>query len=153
LLDEKLTFSAFQESWNPEGAEGMQELVREMRERRPDAVMSDFFIIGWTNGIIVQQILEAAVESGDLTRAGVTAAALATEVDLKGIAPNQNWTGEPNDFIVRESYLFDVDASVYTSGALVTDDNANAGLTLIQGPYASQTALDYDYTGPCFVAE
>lgn len=153
VIDEKLTFSAFQESWNSNGSPGMQELVEQMRLRRPEAIMSDFFIIGWTNGIIVEQILRQAEANGDMTRAGVTAAAREVTVDLKGIAPNQTWGGDPNDFIVRESFLFDVDASVYTPGATVSDDNANVGLTLIKGPYASEFSQNYDYQGACFVAE
>ena len=27
-------------------------------------------------------------------------------VDFGGLAPNQTWEGDPNDFIVRESYIF-----------------------------------------------
>lgn len=153
LVDERLTFSGFNESWDPNGSEGMQELIAEMRARRPEAIMSDFFITGWLNGIIVQQVLEQAAANGDMTRAGVTAAAKEITVDMKGLAPDQTWSGEPNDNIVRETYLFDVDASVYTPGALVSQEDASVGLTLIRGPYASQTALDFNYEGPCYVAE
>ena len=43
-----------------------------------------------------------------MTRAGIVAAAKEVEVDFDGLAPDQTWAGEPNDFLVRESYIYDV---------------------------------------------
>ena len=70
--------------------------------------MSDVYIVAWTEGYITQQILEQAAANGDMTRAGVVAAANEITVDLKGLAPDQTWAGEPNDYVVRESYMYDV---------------------------------------------
>ena len=66
------------------------------------------YILGWTEAMITQAILEQAAENGDMTRAGIVAAANEVEVDFDGLAPDQTWAGEPNDFIVRESYIYDV---------------------------------------------
>ena len=152
-LDQYYTHSTYTELWDPNGSAGMKELIAEMQARRPDAIVTDYYILGWVNGIIVQQVLEQAAANGDMTRAGVTQAAREITVDMKGLAPNQSWGGEPNDYIIRESYLYDVDASKYTPTATVSDEGGGSGYTLIEGPWASQLAQDFDYTGPCFVAE
>ena len=107
-LDQYYTHSTYTALWNTDDTPGMTEVVEGMRAKRPDAPVSDVYIIGWINGYIVQQILEQAVANGDMTRAGVVAAANEITADLKGLAPNQTWAGDPNDFIVRESYMYDV---------------------------------------------
>ena len=132
-------------------AAGMQELLDVMREYRPDASWDDFYIISWIQGYVVHQILDQAISNGNITRAGVLAAANQVTADLNGLAPNQSWVGNPNDNVVRETYLYDVDLSLYTPGATISDERANSGFSLIKGPYASETALNWEYE-PCFVA-
>ncbi|MDE0494821.1 MAG: ABC transporter substrate-binding protein [Acidimicrobiaceae bacterium] len=132
-------------------AAGMQELLDVMREYRPEAPWDDFYIISWIQGYVVHQILDKAISNGNLTRAGVLAAANQVTADLNGLAPDQSWVGNPNDNVVRETYLYDVDLSLYTPGATISDEDGNSGYKLIKGPYASETALNWEYE-PCFVA-
>ena len=132
-------------------AVGMQELLDVMREYRPDASWDDFYIISWIQGYVVHQILDKAISNGNISRAGVLAAANSITADLNGLAPDQSWVGNPNDNVVRETYLYDVDLSLYTPGATISDENGNSGFRLIKGPYASETALNWEYE-PCFVA-
>ncbi|MXW88602.1 MAG: ABC transporter substrate-binding protein, partial [Acidimicrobiaceae bacterium] len=89
-------------------AAGMQELLDVMREYRPEAPWDDFYIISWIQGYVVHQILDKAISNGNLTRAGVLAAANQVTADLNGLAPDQSWVGNPNDNVVRETYLYDV---------------------------------------------
>ena len=65
------------------------------------------------------QILETAAKNKDMTRAGVIVAANETVVDYQGLAPNQGYGGEVNDFIVRESYIFDIQADLFDAAATV----------------------------------
>ncbi|MYH00483.1 MAG: ABC transporter substrate-binding protein [Acidimicrobiaceae bacterium] len=132
-------------------AAGMQELLDVMREYRPEASWDDFYIISWIQGYVVHQILDQAISNGNITRAGVLAAANQVTADLNGLAPDQSWVGNPNDNVVRETYLYDVDLSLFTPGATISDENGNSGYKLIKGPYASETALNWEYE-PCFVA-
>ena len=132
-------------------AAGMQQLLDVMREYRPDASWDDFYIISWIQGYVVHQILDQAISNGNITRAGVLAAANQVTADLNGLAPDQSWVGNPNDNVVRETYLYDVDLSLYTPGATISDEGANSGFSLIKGPYASETALNWEYEA-CFVA-
>ena len=50
-----------------------------------------------------------------MTRAGVSAAAKEVTVDLQGLAPDQTWAGEPNDYVVRESYMYTPDSRSSTT--------------------------------------
>ena len=88
-----------------------------------------------------------------MTRAGVVAAANEVSVDLQGLAPNQSWGGAPNDFVVRESYMYDVSAADFTPDASVSDADAGTGFALVEGPFVSPTAADYVYESACFKAE
>jgi ABC-type branched-subunit amino acid transport system substrate-binding protein len=152
VLDEVYIHSTYQALWNTEDTPGMQEVVEGMREKRPDAPVSDVYIVGWIEGLITKAILEQAAANGDMTRAGVVAAANEVTVDLKGLAPNQTWAGEPNDYIVRESYMFDVDVAEFTPGATVSDEEAGTGFTLLEGPFVSDVAANFDFQEPCFVS-
>ncbi len=151
LADVSYTHSTYTVLWDVGEAEGMREMISVMRELRPDAPFDDVYIISWIEGYIATQILEQALSNGDITRAGVLAAANEITVDLKGLAPDQTWSGDPNDNIVRETYLYDVDLSLYTPGVTVSEEGGNNGFSLIRGPYASETALNWEYE-PCFEA-
>ena len=151
LADQVYTHSTYTVLWDVGEAEGMQEMIEVMRERRPDAPFDDVYIISWIEGYVATQILDQAITNGNLTRAGVLAAANSITADLKGLAPDQSWRGNPNNNVVRETYLYDVDLSLYTPGATVSTEDGNNGFRLLRGPYASETALNWEYE-PCFKA-
>jgi hypothetical protein len=74
------------------------------------------------------------------------------KVNFGGLAPDQTWSGDPNDYIVRDSYMYDVDMAKFTAGATVSDEGAGTGFTLVDGPFVSDVAANYVWDGPCFVA-
>ena len=149
LADAVYTHSTYVVLWDAEDSEGMQDMIGGMREYRPDAPFDDVYIVSWILGYIAHQVLDHAISNGNLTRAGVLAAANQITADLKGLSPDQSWRGNPNDNVVRETYLYDVDLSRYTPGVTVSEEGSNNGFTLIKGPYASETALNWEYE-PCF---
>ena len=151
LADAVYTHSTYTVLWDVGDAEGMGEMIGAMRQYRPDAPFDDVYIISWIEGYVATQILDRAINNGNLTRAGVLAAANSVTADLKGLAPNQSWRGNPNDNVVRETYLYDVDLSLFTPGVTVSEEGGNSGFRLIKGPYASETALNWQYE-PCFKA-
>ena len=151
LADAVYTHSTYTVLWDVGEAEGMQEMIAAMRQYRPDAPFDDVYIISFIEGYVATQILDRAITNGNLTRAGVLAAANSITADLKGLAPNQSWRGNPNNNVVRETYLYDVDLSLYTPGVTVSEEGGNNGFRLIKGPYASETALNWEYE-PCFKA-
>jgi ABC-type branched-subunit amino acid transport system substrate-binding protein len=151
IADEVYTFSTYTQLWNSDTSPGMTAMVEGMRAQKPEAPLSDAYILSWTEGYATQQLLEQAAANGDMTRAGVVAALQDVNVNFQGLAPDQTWSGEPNDYIVRESYLYDVDLAKFTPNATVSDEGGT-GLTLVEGPYVSETAANYVWDGPCFVA-
>ena len=70
-------------------------------------------------------------------------------VDMRGLTPDQSWSGKPDDNIVRHTYLYDVDSSLSDPSYTVSSENANTGFNLLEGPYVSETAANWEYT-PCF---
>jgi len=152
-LDQFYTHSTYTALWNTDDTPGMTEVVEAMRANRPDAPVSDVYIIGWINGIIVQTILEQAAANSDMTRAGVVAAAGEVTAELKGLAPNQTWAGNPNDFVVRESYMYDVVAANFTADGTVSDEDAGTGYEILQGPFVSDIVADFTFETACFKAE
>jgi ABC-type branched-subunit amino acid transport system substrate-binding protein len=151
VFDASYTHSTYTTLWGIGDSPGMQDLIATMREYAPDNIADDVYIISWIEGLIAQQVIENAIDNGDITRAGIVASANEITVDLQGLAPNQNWGVEANDAIVRGTYLYDVDLSVFTADGTVSDDDANRGFTLLEGDYVSPTAAAWEYE-PCFKA-
>jgi ABC-type branched-subunit amino acid transport system substrate-binding protein len=129
---------------------GMQDMIDTIEAYDPDARTSDAYVYGWTEAMIADAILRQAADNGDMTRAGVTEAAFQVDVDFQGLAPNQTWEGEPNDYIVRESYIFKPSLADYNQAPL---GEGSTGTELVEGPFASPQAENYDYQGPCFTPE
>jgi ABC-type branched-subunit amino acid transport system substrate-binding protein len=152
LADASYTHSTYTALWGTDDTPGMQDMIATMTELRPDAPFDDVYIISWIEAYAAQQALEVAIANGDLTRAGVTEAIRSITVDLGGLAPDQTWAGDPNDYVVRESYLYDVVAADYTPGATVTTEGASNGFELIQGPFLTPTSESWTYE-PCFKAQ
>jgi len=150
LLDQYYIASTYIVTWGSD-VPGMQEVVDAMTAARPDLPVSDVYILGWTEGEITKAILEQAAANGDMTRAGIVAAANEVEVDFKGLAPAQSWSGDANDFVVRESYIYDVDVANFNPVTL-GEGGGSTGWTLLEGPYTSDTVAGYDFTEPCYVA-
>jgi ABC-type branched-subunit amino acid transport system substrate-binding protein len=148
LLDEFYIASTYIVTWGTD-VPGMAEVVDEMTAARPDLAVSDVYILGWTEAQIAHAILEQAAANGDMTRAGIVAAANEVTVDFNGLAPSQTWAGDPNDFIVRESYIYDVTLDEYDPITL-GEGVGSTGWELLEGPYVGEVATDFTYEGPCF---
>ena len=150
--DDVYTHSTYTALWGAVDTPGMTAMIDGMRAKRPEAVLSDTYIVSWTEGMATKALLEQAAANGDMTRAGMVAALQEVNVDFQGLAPDQTWSGTPNDYVVRESYLYDVDAAEFTAGATVSDEGAGTGFTLLEGPYVGDIAANYDFTQACFSA-
>ncbi len=151
VFDASYTHSTYTVLWGIGDSPGMQDLISTMREYAPDNIADDVYIISWIEGLIAQQVIENAIDNGDISRAGMVASANEITVDLQGLAPDQNWGVEPNEAIVRGTFLYDVDLAAFTPDGTVSDDDANRGFTLIEGDYVSPTAAAWNYE-PCFKA-
>jgi hypothetical protein len=100
------------------------------------APASNFVSAGWVEQYPLKAALEAAVAAGDITRAGLVAAAKSLgEVDFEGMVETvADYGSNP---IVTSSVIGEVDPT------------APDGITLLAGPFTGPTAGAHDYSGPC----
>lgn len=83
---------------------------------------NDFFISGWTSQYGIKAALEAAYEAGDLSHAGIQAAAFAlTDVDYEGMMPSRSFAGDANDVFPREGVIGGYSADATTGIATIQD--------------------------------
>ncbi len=157
IIDQVYYQSAYNVPWGND-APGNVDMMTAMAAAFPDRIPSDAFIIGWNEGIMMTQVLADAIAAGDLTREGVAAAVAAqTGVDFKGTTPNQNFAGTPNEYVTRESAIFDPDLATYTAagGAAQTlsQEGGTTGSLLAKDFFVSEAAQEFIFDAPCFSLE
>ncbi len=153
-LDAFYFHSTYQALWNSNDSAGMQDMVAEITARIPEGnyAQADTYTIGWTEAIFAEAVLEQAAANGDMTRAGVVAAANQVTVDFQGLAPDQTWQGDPNDFAVRASYIYDIVLADATPTTPITEDGSS-GLVLLKENFVGSVAEGFEFNEPCFVSE
>jgi len=109
-----------------------------MRTALGDVPPNIFFVAGWSSQYALKAAFEAAYAAGDLTKAGIYAAAQTlTDVNYDGMMPARSFAGDPNDVFPRESLIGRVDTS------------APDGISVVQDFFVGPTAAAYDFTEPC----
>jgi ABC-type branched-subunit amino acid transport system substrate-binding protein len=157
IIDASYYQSGYNVPWGTD-VPGAVEMTEVLTAAYPDRRPSDAFAIGWSYSLSLQQALEAAIASGDLTRAGFAAAVNSlTDVDFGGLAPNQSYSGTPNDYVQRASAIYKPSLEEYTAagGAEQTLSQEGGGTTgSTQSPsdgfFISDAAKDYDFTAACY---
>jgi ABC-type branched-subunit amino acid transport system substrate-binding protein len=126
--------------WGGESAGN--EAVREIMTAAGAAPL-DYYAEGFVEAQIMEQALRAAYAAGDMTQAGVLAAAKSLEnVDFGGLAPAEKYTGTPDEQLQR------VTAIVRPS---LEDAAAGGSGTIILDPaYMSDIVADFDFQSACF---
>ena len=134
-----MTMSFYADTWGGESA-GAQEVTQIMSDA--GATPSDYYGEGFVEATILHRALEKAYENGDMTQSGVLAAAKSLEsVDFNGLAPTEQYVGEPNDIVQRQINILKPDLSAPT-GSVVVETN-----------YTSDIAAAYEFTGACYLLE
>ncbi len=155
ILDQVYFQSNYGATWGTDvpGMAGLQaSIIAADPQRRP----SDAFIIGWTESIAIRAVLEAAIASGDLTRAGVKAAANSVaDIDFQGLAPNQSYAGAPNEFVQRQIAIYKPSLEAYTAAGAAEqtvsqDGGGTTGSVLVKDYFVSDAAAQFDFTTPCY---
>ena len=158
IIDAAYVQPGYNVAWGTD-VPGMAEIRDALLAARPDLRPSDAFVIGWLEGKITQAVLEAAAESGDMTRAGIKAAALTIEgFSFDGLAPDQSYSpaDDPNAYITRGIAIFDPNLQKYTDAGGATQtigeapDGGTTGSDLVEDFFIGELAAAYDYQGACF---
>jgi ABC-type branched-subunit amino acid transport system substrate-binding protein len=134
-----MTTSAYYDTWDgtSDGAAHVRDLMT-----AAGAPPTDFYGEGFIEAQILHAALEAAYEAGDMTQAGVLAAAKSLEsVDFDGLGPTERYFGEPNDIVQRSQWIGKPSLT------------AEAGTEIVESDYVSDTAAAFEFTGACYVLE
>lgn len=108
------------------------------------APVTDYYFEGIVEATILHQALLKAYDNGDMTRAGVLAAAKSlAEVDFGGIAPSESYAGADNDRIQRKNYIYKPDPEGLAAGT-------SGGTIQIESQYTSAIAAAFEFTGACY---
>jgi ABC-type branched-subunit amino acid transport system substrate-binding protein len=130
------------EGWNGE-SDGSAQMRDIIRAANPDAPATDFYAEGFVEAKIMHDALLKAYDNGDMTQAGILAAAKSLEnVDFNGMAPSEKFTGSANDQVQRTNVLFHVSAADLAAGG--------SGTVIVDANYMSETAKNYEFTSACF---
>lgn len=125
-------------AWESEG----NALVRDLMTAA-GANPLDYYGEGFVEAIILENALRAAYANGDMTQAGVLAAAKSLEnVDFMGLAPSEKYTGTPNEQVQRVGILYSVDAADLAGGG--------TGLIVIDPAYTADLTAGYQFDTACF---
>jgi ABC-type branched-subunit amino acid transport system substrate-binding protein len=157
IIDASFYQSAYSVPWGTD-VPGAADMTAVLTAAFPDRRPSDAFAIGWSYSLALQQALEAAIASGDLTRAGFAAAVNSlTSVDFGGLAPTQSYAGTPNEYVQRQSAIYKPSLEAYTAagGAEQSLSQEGGGTTgSIDSPtdgfFTSDAAAAYDFTAACY---
>ncbi|HWL50157.1 MAG TPA: hypothetical protein VNT92_09795, partial [Acidimicrobiia bacterium] len=104
----------------------------------------DYYAEGVIEAKIMEAALRAAYDAGDMTQAGVLAAAKSLEsVTFDGLAPDETYVGEPNDRLQRAQFISRPDPAGLAGGT-------STGTTLVESLYTSPTAAAFEFSEACF---
>lgn len=132
--------STYADGWDGD-SDGAQEFTALMQELRPDAPPLDYYNEGYVEAKILHDALLAAYESGDMTRAGILAAAKSLEnVEFNGLAAPESYVGSPNEQVQRTSVINRPDPESAT------------GSSTVDLAFTSDIAADYEFEGACYNA-
>ncbi|HEV7762772.1 MAG TPA: ABC transporter substrate-binding protein [Acidimicrobiales bacterium] len=127
--------------WVSEGPEygddsvpGMSELLRIQDTYAPDQAPDIYFNFGYLESKSVHQVLEAAVENGDLSHEGIIDAMNSLdELKFDGLFGDYGWGAPEDRNPPRSSSIFEVDSS------------KDIGLGLVESEYQADSAADFEF--------
>lgn len=122
-LEEKLIGTCSYPLWDDEGSG-----VEEFKEALGDVEPHGSYVNGWISGMILEAVLRQASEDGDLSRAGIVAAAGRTTVDTDGLTP---------DIAYGDSLG---ERTPYREGRICKAVKDDDGLELVQDWFTSEAA-------------
>ncbi len=141
----------------PLGADvdGMDGVVAVLADTYPYRYPAAGMVEGYLEFSVARRVLERAAELGDLTPAGVVAAAGEIgSLSYQGLSPSNLFSGEANSSVTRATAIYQPDKGMFDGqgglGARLRDGAVSA-MRKVTDFFASELAATYDFTGPCYV--
>jgi ABC-type branched-subunit amino acid transport system substrate-binding protein len=130
------------EGWNGE-SDGSAQMRDIILAANPDAPATDYYAEGFVEAKIMHEALLKAYDNGDMTQAGILAAAKSLDnVEFDGMAPSEKFTGTADEQVQRTNMLFRVSKEDLAAGG--------SGTVIVDANYMSETAKAYEFTSACF---
>jgi ABC-type branched-subunit amino acid transport system substrate-binding protein len=121
-------------AWGDESVPGMGEMIADLEKYSPDQAPDQYFAFGYVAARAVTQVLEAAVENGDLSREGIVDAMNGLDtLDLAGLLGEYAW-GPPEDRDPPRANTF-----------LKINAAMPVGLELVESGWESDAAKKYEF--------
>jgi ABC-type branched-subunit amino acid transport system substrate-binding protein len=137
-VERDLYISFYAETWG-----GDSPGTQEVRALMGDAPPTDYYGEGFVEAIILDAALRKAYDNGDMTQAGILAAAKSLEsVTFDGLAPDETYVGEANDQLQRKINIYRPSKADREAGG--------TGSVQLESNYTSQIAADYVFEGACY---
>lgn len=134
---------SYYEGWSGTSA-GTEAFKANLVERRPDTTPLDFYMEGYVEAKILHDALEVAYNAGDMTQAGVLAAAKSLEnVEFDGVAPAETFVGDSNTQVQRAIHIVKPDPEGLAGGT-------SGGTMIVEHTYTSDIAANYDFQEACY---
>ncbi len=140
----------------PLGADvdGMDEVVAVLADAFPDRYPAAGLVEGYLEFSVARRVLERAAELGDMTPAGVVAAASDIgSLTYGGLSPSNLFTGDANTSVTRATAIYRPDKKLFDAqGGLAAQlgGGAVSAMRQVKDFFASDLALGYDFRGPCY---
>ncbi len=140
-------WSAYYGLWGM-GTPGIDEATQLLMDSgRVDVPVSAYFE-GFVEAQIMHAALEQAYANGDLTQAGVLAAAKSLEeVELNGLAPNEAYVGSNNEQVQRAS------AAIWRPDPEALASGESAGEEVLETDYTNAITEAYEFNEACYSLE
>ena len=134
---------SYYEGWSGTSP-GTEDAKAAMLARRPDTTPLDFYMGGMVEAQMTHAALEAAYNAGDMTQAGVLAAAKAIEnLEFNGLAPNETYVGDANTQLQRAIHIIKPDPEGLAGGT-------SGGTMIVEHSYTADIAANYDFQSACY---
>jgi ABC-type branched-subunit amino acid transport system substrate-binding protein len=121
-------------AWGDASVEGMKQLLDDTTKYAPDQKPDQYYAFGWAAAWAVTQVLEKAVEMGDLSRDGIIAAMNSLDtISVGGLLGDYGW-GEPADRVPPS-----------TTSINKVNPELPVGLEQIERDYESDAAKEFSF--------
>lgn len=137
-------FGFYLEGWSgdSEGTQTAKEMLAASgREFQP----LDYYLEGFLEAQMMHRILEVAYENGDMTQAGILAAAKSIDnLEFNGLGPSESYVGDANEQLQRQTWIMQPDPEGLAAGE-------NGGSIVAEAAYTGSIVEEFDFQGACYV--
>jgi ABC-type branched-subunit amino acid transport system substrate-binding protein len=112
VLEKDYILAAEGPQWGDESVPGMKQLLDDVAKYAPTQGPDGYFVFGYAQAMAVHQVLETAVENGDLSREGILKAVEETEVDSKGLYGEYQYGAADDRDPSRTTAVFKINKNV-----------------------------------------